>query len=122
MIQALTLILLCQLAGETLTRTLGLPVPGPVLGLGAMLALLAASERVQALVAPVGAGILRHLSLFFVPAGVGVVAHLDHLGGQALALGAAILGSTLLALLAGAGAFVLVARLTGSRQEPGTDD
>lgn len=117
MIQALTLILLCQLAGEAATRTLALPVPGPVLGLGLMLALLALSDRVQALVAPTGAGILRHLSLFFVPAGVGVVAHLDRLGGQALGLAAAILGSTLLALVAGAATFRLVARLTGSHAD-----
>ena len=122
MLHALTLILLCQLAGETAARALGLPVPGPVLGMGLMLALLAGSERVQALVIPVGEGILRHLSLFFVPAGVGVVAHLDRLGGQALALGLAILGSTLLALVVGAGTFMLVARLTGSRMEPGADD
>jgi len=114
MIQALALILACQLAGEGGVRALGLPVPGPVLGLGLMLALLAASARVRELVTPVAQGILAHLSLFFVPAGVGVVAHLDRLGDQALALGAAIVGSTVLALLAGAGAFLLVARLTGS--------
>lgn len=117
MIHALTLILACQLAGEAAARALALPVPGPVLGMGLMIALFALSPRVQALVAPVGEGILRHLSLLFVPAGVGVVGHLDRLGPQTWALGAAILGSTVLALVAGAGAFVLVARLTGSRED-----
>lgn len=117
MIHALALILLCQLAGETVTRLAGWPVPGPVLGMGLMIALFAASPRVQALVAPAGEGILRHLSLLFVPAGVGVVGHLDRLGPQAWALGAAILGSTVLALLAGAGAFLLVAKLTGSQPD-----
>lgn len=116
MIPALTLILLCQLAGETATRALGLPVPGPVLGMGLMLALLTAPP-IRSATAPVAEAILRHLSLFFVPAGVGVVAHLDRLGGQALALGAAILGSTLLALIAAALAFTAVARLTGSRDD-----
>ena len=33
MIRALTLILLCQLAGEAVTRGLSLPIPGPVLGM-----------------------------------------------------------------------------------------
>ena len=117
MIQALTLILLCQLGGETLARGLGLPVPGPVAGMGLMLVLLALSDRVRGTVAPVADGILRHLALFFVPAGVGVVAHLDRLGPQALALGAAILGSTVLALIAGALAFTAVARLTGNRDD-----
>jgi holin-like protein len=117
MIQALALILMCQLAGETVTRLAGWPVPGPVLGMGLMIALFATLPRVQVLVAPVGEGILRHLSLLFVPAGVGVVGHLDRLGPQAWALGAAIFGSTVLALLAGAGAFLLVARLTGSQPD-----
>ncbi len=117
MIRALALILLCQLAGETAARGLALPVPGPVLGMGLMLALFAASARLQALVIPTAEGILRHLSLFFVPAGVGVVAHLDRLGAQALALLAAILASTVLALIAGALAFAAVARLTGNRDD-----
>lgn len=117
MIRALALILLCQLAGETAARGLGLPLPGPVMGLGLMLGLLALSAAVRAEVVPVAEGMLRHLSLFFVPAGVGVVAHLDRLGGQALALGAAILGSTVLALIAAALAFAAVARLTGNRED-----
>ena len=117
MIRALTLILLCQLAGETAARGLSLPVPGPVAGMGLMILLLAAFARVRDEVVPVAEGMLRHLSLFFVPAGVGVVAHLDRLGGQALALGAAILASTVLALIAGALAFAAVARLTGNRDD-----
>jgi putative effector of murein hydrolase LrgA (UPF0299 family) len=117
MIHALLLIFLCQLAGEGVTRAIGLPLPGPVLGMGLMLVLLAASARVQALVIPVGEGILRHLSLLFVPAGVGVVGHLQTLGSQALALGTAILVSTALAIAAGALAFRAVARLTGSEDD-----
>ncbi|WP_209425302.1 CidA/LrgA family protein [Pararhodobacter sp. SW119] len=122
MIQALTLILLCQLAGEAVARALGLPVPGPVLGMGAMLVLLAGSDRVAAAVVPVGQGILRHLSLLFVPAGVGVVGHLDRLGAEALWLLVAIVVSTVLAIGAGALAFKLVAGLTGAGQEAGPRD
>lgn len=114
MIHALALILLCQLAGEAAARWLGLPVPGPVLGMGLMLALLSASTRIAALVAPVGAGILRHIALLFVPAGVGVVGHLDRLGAQAAVLAVAIVVSTALAIAAGAMAFALVARLVGA--------
>ncbi|WP_068300620.1 CidA/LrgA family protein [Pararhodobacter sp. CCB-MM2] len=115
MIRALALILLCQLAGEVATRAGGLPVPGPVLGMALLWGLMSAFAPVAALVKPVGEGILRHLSLLFVPAGVGVVGHIDQLGTQALALGLAIVISTALAIAAGALAFTLVARLTGSR-------
>ena len=38
MINALTLLFLCQLAGEVLVRALGITFPGPVLGLGLIFA------------------------------------------------------------------------------------
>jgi len=115
MIHALTLILACQLAGEALARLFGWPVPGPVLGMALLFALMLASARVAELVTPTGTGILRHLSLLFVPAGVGVVGHLQQLGTNGLGLALALIVSTVLALGAGAGAFVLVARLTGDK-------
>ena len=75
LLRGLTVLLLCQTAGELLSRALGLPLPGPVLGLLLMLGLL----RWPAVQAPVQAAaepLLAHLSLLFVPVGVGVVAHL----------------------------------------------
>ena len=114
MIRALALILVCQLLGEVGARSAGWPLPGPVLGMALLWGLMSAAPPVADLVRPVGEGILRHLSLLFVPAGVGVVGHAATLGPQALALGLAIVASTVLAIAAGAGAFVLVARLTGS--------
>ncbi len=121
MIHALAVILICQLAGETLVRLLGLPAPGPVLGMALIFALMLASPRVAALVRPVAEAILRHLSLLFVPAGVGVVGHLSLLGSDALALGVALVVSTVLALAAGVLGFVAVARLTGAGDEPRND-
>jgi holin-like protein len=76
--QALTglaLLLLCQSAGELLARGLHLPLPGPVLGLLLLWALLA-WPRVRSSVAAAAEPLLQHLSLLFVPVGVGVVAHL----------------------------------------------
>ena len=45
MIASLSLILLCQLAGEVFVRGLGLPLPGPVVGLLLLLLLLLARDR-----------------------------------------------------------------------------
>ena len=117
MVPALAIVLGFQLVGEVISRGLGLPLPGPVVGLVGLVVAFrlvpGLAERLRAAIT----GLLGHLSLFFVPAGVGVIAHLPILREQGLALGAAIVGSTLLALAAGAWAFVLVARLTGE-----TDD
>jgi hypothetical protein len=76
MIFSLTVILLCQLVGEVLVRGTGLPVPGPVLGMALLLAILFVRDRLRAVAAEVdgvleatGKGLLAHLSLLFVPAG-----------------------------------------------------
>ena len=119
-LHALALLLGFQLAGETLARSLGLPVPGPVLALGLLLAALALLPRLEAVLRPTATVILAHLSLLFVPAGVGVVGHLNTLGDQALAVGVALVGSTVLAIAAGALAFVAVARWS-SRNSGGGD-
>jgi holin-like protein len=45
MIASLSLILLCQLAGEVVVRGFALPMPGPVIGLVLLLGLLLARDR-----------------------------------------------------------------------------
>jgi putative effector of murein hydrolase LrgA (UPF0299 family) len=115
MIHAVATLLGFQLAGELLARTLGLPVPGPVLGLALLLAALALLPRLAGLLAPTAGVLLAHLSLLFVPAGVGVVGHLDRLGAEAGPVALALAVSTALAIAVGAGVFVAVARLTGDR-------
>lgn len=112
MIPALLLILGFQLAGEAVTRAFDLSLPGPVLGMAAMLATFLLVPRVEAVVRPAAQGLLAHLSLLFVPAGVGVVAHLPLLRQEGLALAAALLISTAAAIAVGALVFALVARLT----------
>lgn len=117
MIPALSLILACQLAGEILSRALQLPLPGPVLGMLFLLLLMSVSVKVQAVVRPVAQFILQHLSLLFVPAGVGIVAHLGDLREHGVGLAVALVVSTMLAIVVGAAVFVAVAKLTGSRAD-----
>jgi len=64
-----------QSLGELLSRGLALPFPGPVLG---MLLLLVALKLpwVREPVAACATFLLSHLSLLFVPVGVGVMTHL----------------------------------------------
>ena len=114
MILAVAILLICQLMGETLARGLGLPVPGPVLGMALLLLGCLMLPGMAARVMPTAQGLLSHLSLLFVPAGVGVISHLDVLGGSGPALLLVLVISTALALIAGVLTFVAVARLTGN--------
>lgn len=117
MIHAILTLFLCQLLGEALARSLNLPLPGPVLGMILMLVALRLVPKLAAILRPVAQGILGHLSLLFVPAGVGVVGHVSQLGGQALGILAAIIGSTVLAIAAGAVTFAMVAKWTGNADD-----
>ena len=110
MITHLTILLLFQLVGEVLARALNLPLPGPVIGMALLFAALGALPRLT-VITPTAKVLLANLSLLFVPAGVGIVGHLDTFGSEGPALAAAILGSTVLAILAGVGAFLGVARM-----------
>lgn len=111
MILPLFLILACQLVGEALARVFPIQMPGPVVGMMLMAVALSLSTRLVRVIRPVATGILGNLSLLFVPAGVGVIGHLPLLEKEGLAIGAALIGSTILAIGAGALTFVAVARL-----------
>ncbi len=72
-------LLVLQSAGELLAHALRLPFPGPVVGLVLLLGALN-FERVRTPVAACADFLLAHLSLLFVPVGVGVMTHLGLLG------------------------------------------
>ena len=120
MIASLSLILLCQLAGEVIVRGLGLPMPGPVLGLVFLLLLLLARDRFAALargplqgdgVESASRGLLANLSLLFVPAGVGVVQKLDLVAEHGIAIAAVLAISVVVTLLVTVVTFLVASRL-----------
>lgn len=125
MILSLGLLLLCQLLGEALAHGLGLPLPGPVIGMALLLVMLLLRERLTAVLPrevgdgtleKTSNGLLSHLSLMFIPAGVGVVQRFDLVVSHGVALFVALLASTALAMLASVAAFRFIARLIGERE------
>lgn len=72
-------LLVLQSAGELLAHGLRLPFPGPVVGMVLLLAALNWS-LVRTPVRACADYLLSHLSLLFVPVGVGVMTHLDLVG------------------------------------------
>jgi holin-like protein len=114
---ALAVLLVCQLAGEVLARALALPVPGPVIGMALLLAALAIRRGIPAELQDTAQGLLRHLSLLFVPAGVGIMLHLARIRSEWLAIIAALVISSLLTLAVTALVFRLVARAIDAGEE-----
>jgi holin-like protein len=122
MIASLSLILLCQLAGEVIVRGLALPTPGPVLGLLFLLLLLLARDRFAPLargplqgdgVENASRSLLANLSLLFVPAGVGVVQKLDLIATHGIAVAAVLAISVVVTLLVTVATFLVASRVMG---------
>lgn len=136
MIAAIALLLVCQLSGEVLVRLLELPLPGPVAGLVLLAAGLGIRHAVRrrqsapdttgegpgnpvpAEVHGVAHGILRHLSLLFVPAAVGIVQQADLLRTHGLGLTAALAVSTLAAMVVTALVFRGLSRWSNGAASP----
>lgn len=73
----LTLILACQIAGEVVAKVARIPVPGPVIGMVILFCGLLLRRGMPEGLEASGGFLLRILPLLFVPAGVGIVTHLD---------------------------------------------
>ena len=117
MIFPITVLLLFQLLGEVASRLFLPALPGPVLGMVLLLAALVIAPKLAEAIRPTANGILSHLSLLFVPAGVGVVGHLDLIAAHGLALITALVLSTVLAIAVGALVFTGVAKAMGQADD-----
>ena len=96
-LKGLAWLLLAQSLGEATARLAGLKLPGPVIGLLLMLAALS-FEGVRVPVAAAADALLAHLSLLFVPVGVGVMTHLALLSQYGMRMLVVIVASTLAGL------------------------
>lgn len=91
----------CQLVGEVIVRLLHVPIPGPVVGLVLLWGLLVWRRTPDdAAVVRTSDALLAHLQLFFVPAGVGVIAFGATLRDDGLPLALALIGSWVAGLAA----------------------
>ncbi|MGB4115488.1 MAG: CidA/LrgA family protein [Polaromonas sp.] len=96
-LRGLAWLLVFQSVGELLARGLKLPFPGPVVGM--LLLLLALRfEAVRGPVSQCADFLLSHLSLLFVPVGVGVMTHLSLVNQFGFRMLAVIVLSTLVGL------------------------
>ena len=113
-----TLLLVCQLIGETLARLLALNLPGPVIGMVVLFAGLIVRGHVPDGLRTTASGLLNNLSLLFVPAGVGVVTHLSLVADEWLAITSALAVSAVVTIAVTALVMVGLSRLTGDTPGP----
>ncbi len=98
MVEWITVLIVCQLAGEAFVAYTHVPIPGPVCGMALLFGVLVWNGRVPDDLGKTADGLLSNLSLLFVPAGAGVMLHFKLLAGDWLPLSAALIVSTLLTI------------------------
>jgi putative effector of murein hydrolase LrgA (UPF0299 family) len=96
MIGSLAVLLAFQLVGEVAVQLSGVPVPGPVVGMVLLFIALRWRESLPDALRTTAETLLSHLSLLFIPAGVGIIQHGARLADEWLALLAAMVLSTLI--------------------------
>lgn len=98
MLRSLATLLIFQCLGEGVSYVFALPVPGPVLGMLLLFAFVMMRPSVADSLEPTALELLRHLSLLFVPAGVGIMVSVQAVRGEAFAVIASLVVSTTLGI------------------------
>ncbi|KXV03180.1 murein hydrolase transporter LrgA [Caballeronia megalochromosomata] len=98
MLAALATLLVFQCLGEGLSYLFHIPVPGPVVGMLLLLAYLGLRPASVAALEATALELLRHLSLLFVPAGVGIMVSASALRGDVVPVVLSVAISTTLAI------------------------
>ncbi|AGW91861.1 MULTISPECIES: CidA/LrgA family protein [Cupriavidus] len=98
MLQTFAILLVFQSVGEVISYALRLPVPGPVLGMILLFGWLVFDDRLLPIIQGTTSELLKHLSLLFVPAGVGIMVHANRIEGEWMPILVALVVSTWLAI------------------------
>jgi holin-like protein len=117
MLEGIAILIVLQLAGEVIAGLTRIPVPGPVIGLGLLAAYALGRGALPGHVEQAGDALLKHLSLLFVPAGVGLIAFGERLVQEGPRLVLVLIASTAITMIATAFIFRWLTRKAGNAPE-----
>ena len=104
MIAAFLVLIACELVGEVVREAFSLPIPGPVIGMFCLAAILALrKDGPDAPAIPDALGdsaetLIGHMGLLFIPAGVGIISEAGLLRAEWLPILVGLIGSTVFGL------------------------
>lgn len=97
-LNGITVLLVFQLLGELTVRLFYLPIPGPVVGMVYLLLVLLIRGSVDDSLEQTSSGLLNHLSLLFIPAGVGIMVYYQRILDEWLPIAVTLLLSTMITM------------------------
>ena len=110
MLEGITILIFLQFLGEIIAGLTRLPIPGPVIGLGLLAGFALWRGAMPEPIIIAGDSILKHLSLLFVPAGVGLIAFGDKLMAEGTRLIILLVASTAITMTVTAFVFRFLTR------------
>jgi len=110
-LNGITILLIYQLIGEISVLMLKIPVPGPVVGMLLLFVSLLLKDSFADSLESASSALLSHLSLLFVPAGVGIMIHYERIVAEWQSISVALILSTLLTMAITAILMLLTQRL-----------
>ncbi len=99
MINTFATLLIFQTLGEGFAYAFSLPIPGPVIGMLLLFCFLVLKRGAAQRLAPTTLEFLKHLSLLFVPAGVGIMVHSQRVASEWLPIAVALVISAAVSLV-----------------------
>jgi putative effector of murein hydrolase LrgA (UPF0299 family) len=99
MLKWMVVVLGLQFVGELSATLLGLPIPGPVIGMILLFLLLLKLGGLPKDLDRLASGLLSNLYLYFIPATVGVTTHIALIRNQWLPIVTAVAVSSVLAMI-----------------------
>lgn len=118
MLDAIALLFVCQLLGDSIHRLTGVPLPGSVIGMMLLIGWLATVRRERPTLEALTVWLTAHLSILFVPAAVGVIEEGDILSRYGLGLVLATMVSTAATMIVTVLVFRWALRRFGKGEEP----
>ena len=97
-LNGIAILLFYQLVGTVFVLLLDLKIPGPVMGMIVLFVTLLLLRRIPESLSFTADHLLKNLSLLFVPAGVGVVTHLQRIGSEWFPIITTLFVSTLVSM------------------------
>lgn len=106
-----------QVLGEALSRQLPLAIPGPVIGMVLLFVALLFFPRLLQKIERAAMDLLQHLSLLFIPAGVGIMVSYQQVGSDWGAIIISMIMSTVLTMAVVALSFKYLLSITNKAVE-----
>lgn len=98
MIAGLVILLSFQILGNIAEMYFHIPVPGSVIGMFLLLLALISFDKLATYVRPISLILISYLAVLFVPAGVGIILHIERIKNEAFPIGISLVLSTVITI------------------------